>query len=208
LTRSAALWLWWAFVGLLAAGFIGKYVVHYLIRFDAKELADYWPRRFGFVLHIVFGSFALVLGLAQFWTGLRRQWPAVHRWTGRAYLACVALGMTGGYYLAATTTLGPSYGLALAGLATAWGATTGVAWYAIRRRAIDLHRTWMIRAYVVTFAFVVYRVFDEYLPTKNLKPDGEREVTMGWICWALPLLVTIVVQGILDVRRRNRPRAA
>jgi uncharacterized membrane protein len=204
LAKSALTWLGWSLVGLMAAGFIGKYVVHYLVRFDAREFAVYWPRRYGLVLHITFGSGALLLGLAQFWTGLRRQWPRAHRWTGRAYLACVGLGMVGGYYLAATTTFGPSYGLGLAGLATAWGATTGVAWYAIRERAIEIHRTWMVRSYVVTFAFVTYRLFDNYLPTKNLTPDIEREVTMSWLCWALPLLATIVIQGLVDIRSRSR----
>src|SRR5262249_50642077 len=160
---------------------------------DAQELTVFWPRRWGFLLHIVCGSGALLLGLAQLWTGLRRRWPAVHRWTGRAYLVCVGLGMIGGYYLAVTTTLGPAFGLGISGLATAWGATTGVAWYAIRKRAVDIHRSWMIRSYVVTFAFVVFRLFDEYLPTKDLRPVGEREVTMAWLCWALPLLVTIVI---------------
>jgi hypothetical protein len=208
LARSAAAWLGWGLVGLLAIGFIGKYVAHYLVRFDAKELAEYWPRRWGFLPHIVCGSGALLLGLAQFWTGLRRRWPAVHRWTGRAYLGCVGLGMIGGYYLAATTTFGASFGLGLVGLATAWGATTGVAWYAIRKRAVELHRTWMIRSYVVTFAFIVFRLFGQYLPTKNLRPVGEREVTMAWLCWAFPLLVTIVIQGVLEIRRRAVSRAA
>jgi uncharacterized membrane protein len=206
--KSAAAWLGWGLVGLLAIGFIDKYVAHYLVRFDAGELADYWPRRWGFLLHILCGSGALLLGLAQFWTGLRRRWPVVHRWTGRAYLGCVGLGMIAGYYLAATTTFGPSFGLGLAGLATAWGATTGVAWYAIRKRAVELHRSWMIRSYVVTFAFVVFRLCDEYLPTKNLRPIGEREVTSAWLCWALPLLVTIVIQGLLEIRRRARSRVA
>jgi hypothetical protein len=56
----------------------------------------------------------------------------------------------------------------------------------------------MVRAYVVTFAFVTFRVFNDYGPTSHLQPAQDRVLTIGWACWALPLLFAEV---ILQLRR-------
>ena len=34
-----------------------------------------------------------------------------------------------------------------------------------------LHKEWMIRAYVVTFAFVTFRILSDYGPTSRLQPE-------------------------------------
>jgi uncharacterized membrane protein YozB (DUF420 family) len=73
-----------------------------------------------------------------------------------------------------------------------------MAYYAIRNGNVAVHKEWMVRAYVVTFAFVTFRVFNDFGPTSRLEPAGDRAITMGWACWALPLLVTEV---ILQMRR-------
>jgi Predicted membrane protein (DUF2306) len=70
-------------------------------------------------------------------------------------------------------------------------------------RQIQIHREWMVRSYVVTFAFVTFRVFNDYPPMMNWLPDADRSNVLIWACWALPLLVTEV---ILQLRRM--PRAA
>ena len=36
--------------------------------------------------------------------------------------------------------------------------TTGMALYSIRTQRVEQHREWMLRSYVVTFAFVTYRL--------------------------------------------------
>jgi len=73
-----------------------------------------------------------------------------------------------------------------------------MAYYAITKGNVAVHKEWMIRAYVATFAFVTFRVFNDYGPTSRLQPDGDRAITIGWACWALPLLVTEV---LLQLRR-------
>ena len=40
----------------------------------------------------------------------------------------------------------------------------------------------MVRAYVVTFAFVTFRVFNDYDPTSRLRSDNDRAITLGWAC--------------------------
>ncbi len=194
----------WAAICLLAAAFIAKYVFHYYLDFSPNGLAVFWPRRWGLLIHISAGTLALALGPFQFWTGLRNRLTKVHRWTGRLYLLAVAAGSAAGLYMAITTTGGWDYGVALGGLALAWAGCATVAYVAIRQRAINLHRRWMIRTYVVTFAFVVYRLLDEWLPTSQLKPDHDRGVAIAWACWVVPLMITVLIQGLQDARRKGR----
>lgn len=48
----------------------------------------------------------------------------------------------------------------------------------------------MIRSYVVTYAFVTFRLVDDVGVFANL--GLERLATTGWICWSIPLLITEV----------------
>jgi len=73
-----------------------------------------------------------------------------------------------------------------------------MAYYAILSGRIEIHKEWMARAYVVTFAFVTFRVLNDYFAGPRLQPDQDRILTFFWACWALPLLVTEV---ILQLRR-------
>ena len=80
-------------------------------------------------------------------------------------LTAVVIGALGGYYLAFTQTdFGLAYASGLVMLATAWLITTGMAYLAITRGLIQLHREWMIRSAVVTMAFVFFRLGDELGP--------------------------------------------
>jgi uncharacterized membrane protein len=196
----------WLVVCALAAGFIYLYVFHYYLNFGPKGFEVYWPRRWGLLAHISAGMVALVIGPFQFWTGLRSRLPKVHRWTGRIYLAAVAVGSLAGLYMAATTTFGWPFGFALAMLALAWAGTAGVAYAAILNGAVALHRRWMVRAYVVTFAFVTFRLINDWLPTSQIKPPGELAVADAWACWVVPLMVTMFIQGLQDARRQGRRR--
>jgi hypothetical protein len=56
----------------------------------------------------------------------------------------------------------------------------------------------MVRAYVVTFAFVTFRLLNDFGPTSRLQPDNDRANTIVWACWTIPLLITEV---ILQLRR-------
>ena len=66
----------------------------------------------------------------------------------------------------------------------------------------SVHKEWMIRAYVVTFAFVTFRFLDDYGPTSRLKPPDESAINFLWASWTLPLLTSEV---ILQLRRMRKP---
>jgi uncharacterized membrane protein len=195
----------WAGLIVLAVGFVWKYVFHYYLNYNAAAFDPYWPRRAGLLLHISGGTLALLTGPWQFYSGLRRKHMNVHRWTGRLFLVGVAAAATGATYLAITTTFGWAFGFGLLGLASAWVSTTGMAYYAIRKRMVEVHKEWMVRAYVVTFAFVTFRVFSDYGPTSRLQPQHDLEVTLTWACWVVPLFITELV---LQLRRMRRASAS
>ena len=153
------------------------------------------------MLHISGGIVAILTGPAQLWLGLADRGMAWHRRMGIVYVSAVALGALGGYYMAFNTDFGWLFGLSLGGLATAWVTTTAMAYLAIRKSLIEQHKEWMIRSYVTTFAFVIFRVLQPAL--QNVGTVTEQLAAAGWLCWTLPLLTTeIVLQGrkILRVR--------
>lgn len=183
---------------LVAARFIWHYAVPYFLHFNAKQFDYYWPHRVRLVTHISGGIVALVCGTLQLWTGLRQRAMRFHRWTGRVYLAAAAVGIVGAFLMAVYSTP-RSFGISLMGLATAWILTTGVAWAAIVRGRVELHKEWMIRSYLVAFAFVTFRFMTDLLPGLTAKlgsNDGDASTSVGWLCWVVPLVVyEVILQG-------------
>ena len=160
------------------------------------QFGRYWPHRSWLLLHIAGGIVALLSGPVQLWLGLTERSVRAHRRLGIIYISSVGVSSLAGYYLAFHTTFGLTFGAGLAGLATAWIVTTSLAFAAIRRHLYDQHKEWMIRSYVVTTAFVSFRLVFEVLGRMGIGTVGERLAAMSWFCWAVPLLVTeAILQG-------------
>jgi hypothetical protein len=71
-----------------------------------------------------------------------------------------------------------------------------LAFIAIRRRLLEQHKEWMIRSYVVTFAFVFFRIFFRTLGAADIGTSLERAGAASWFCWAVPLLICeAILQG-------------
>ena len=158
--------------------------------FDPGAYDTLWPRRFGFVAHMGGGTVAILAGIAQLWLGLTGRTAGLHRPLGRIYVAAVAVGAAGGIYLALTVVgSGFAYAAGLFGLAVAWLVTTGMAVLAIHRRALRQHREWMIRSYIVTFAFVTFRLVSHLLYHWKVAPEDQIDTFMAFACWAFPLLL-------------------
>ena len=88
------------------------------------------------------------------------------------------------------------FGAGLAGLGVAWLVTTGLAFVAIKKQLYDQHKEWMIRSYVVTFAFVTFRALQGTLSAANVGTLTEQLAVASWFCWAVPLLITeAILQG-------------
>lgn len=179
-------------LGLLAYEALHFYLrdpLHYILDHTRQSFGFYWPHRTALLFHITGGTLALFCGPFQLWSGLRDRHLRVHRVTGYLYVAGVALAGGAAIYLGFFTQP-RDFGVALWALAAAWWTTVGMAFLAIRRRRISAHREWMIRGYVVTFAFVAFRWWVD-LPIFASLGDS-RYATVGWLCWVGPLLIAEV----------------
>jgi uncharacterized membrane protein len=189
---------------LLAGAFVFHYVFPYYLHYNPEEFEGFWPRRGWLLAHISSGMVALLIGPFQFSRWLRQRYLRLHRVMGRVYLIAILCGSIGALALSITTLDGGPWSLGLQGLILAWVTTAGMAYYAIRQRQIQVHQEWMVRSYVVTFAFVTFRILYDVPPMSRLGPSTERGITYIWACWAVPLLATEVILQL----RRMRPRAA
>jgi len=164
---------------------------------------SYYPRRAWLLTHIAGGLIALLTGPVQLWLGLHNVKMNVHRSLGFVYIAGMAIGSIGAIGLALQTEGGVIFGSGLFFLAMAWIATTSLAFVAIKKSLIDQHREWTIRSYVVTFAFVTFRIGQVALTGRGFDLQTAIGI-MAWACWAVPLLITeAVIQGRKIARVRS-----
>jgi uncharacterized membrane protein len=196
-------------LALLLAGLAGVALYYleqkalpFFLSFDAATYGEYWPRRWGLVAHVAGGMTAASTGLLQLWLGLTGRIDALHRLLGRVYVGAIVVGSTGAYYLALTVAPGAfAYAAGLFMLSTSWVVTTSMASVAVRRRALEQHREWMIRSYTVTFAFVTFRLVARWLADAHVAADADVQAAMAWACWAVPLLFC---EPLLQLRKMKR----
>lgn len=166
----------------------------------------FWPRRWWLLVHIIGGVIALATGVVQLWLGLTNRAGRLHRWLGRLYVGGIFGGSVAGFFLASTITGNAPYGSGLFMLCVAWVVTTGMALFAIRRRDVDRHRAWVLRSYVVTFAFVTFRFGVDAFVALDL-PLRDAQGIMAWACWAVPLLaIEPLLQWPVRGRRQRESR--
>lgn len=158
----------------------------------------YFPKRGWLLLHILGGMFAVLAGPVQLWLGLSDRAMELHRRLGYVYIAGIAVGAVGAVALAVQTELGWVFGAGLFALAAAWVMTTALAFASIRRGLTDQHKEWMVRSYVVTFAFVMFRVGDVGMRAAGFTDVLQNLAFLAWASWVLPLLVT---EGVLQGRK-------
>lgn len=139
--------------------------------------------------HIFASIVALVLGPLQFSRRLRERNTALHRWMGRIYLGIgVLVGGLAGLYIAQFAYGGTIARAGFGMLALAWLYTGARAYLAIRRRAIEEHRKWMVRNFALTLAAVTLRI---YLPLFLVTgmDFAVAYAMIAWLCWIPNLVV-------------------
>jgi uncharacterized membrane protein len=197
-----------AIVLLVAIAFVLRYVFHYYLNYNEAAFTDplhgaanYWRMRGWLLLHISSGMTAALIGPWQFSTRLRQRYLRIHRISGRVYLIAIVCGSIAAVRLAVGTTFGRAWGFGLCCLALAWFTTSAMAYYAVRKRQISIHKEWMVRSYVVTFGFVTFRIFNDFRPMSTWLPDADRANVIIWACWAIPLLMTEVILQLVRMQR-------
>jgi uncharacterized membrane protein len=125
--------------------------------FDAR----YAAHRLATWLHVIPGGAFLALAPLQFSSKLRRRWPGVHRWLGRALIACALISAAAAFFFAMTMPfagVAESIPIGLFGAFFVFAIARG--FILIRRRDVVRHREWMTRAFAFAIAISTVRVFD------------------------------------------------
>jgi len=180
---------------VVALWFVNTSALRYLT-VSPDSYGIYWPRHMWLFAHVVAGILALLIGPIQFWPGLKQDHPTLHRVLGITYVSSTGVGAVAAYYLAFHTDFGWMFSMGLASMATAWLISTALATVAIYKKLIPQHREWMIRSYVITFGFVIFRLSTDMLDMLGVGTFSERLVLASWICWSVPLLlIETLLQG-------------
>jgi hypothetical protein len=180
---------------LIALVFFAVAAAPYILS-PAHGAEQYAGRRGALLVHIVFGTIALFSGPIQLWLGIADRRVELHRKLGIVYIGAVAVSAAAAYVIALSPSAGWVFGSGLMGLATAWLATTTMAFLAIKRHLIEQHKEWMIRSYVVTFAFVFFRIGAAVGVAIEPASELAQVQTLAWAAWAIPLVATeVILQG-------------
>ena len=167
---------------------------------------------FGLIyVHVVGGVVMLVVGAAALYVGWTRRAFRWHRALGYTYLVVGGAGAVLGIVLALANIhsdpVAPlafdsdavsSFGLALATQGVAWLVTAGMAFRAALNRRFEAHRAWMIRSYVVAWAFVL-GIFVEWVPVLD------RDAAPRWLALIVSLVACEVALGWRETSPRSRP---
>jgi len=173
----------------------------FILNASAPEWMRYEPVRWHLLPHGIAGALALVLGVLQFSTRLRRNYPRIHRFSGKVYVVSA--------FVAALVAV------RIAFLISAWFLIpftiiqaitlmlfTGIAYRCIRRGAIAAHRAWMIRSYAVILIFVEGRVLMAIPVVARGGMDSI--VLVNWGCFAVTLVVVECLLQWRDIVPRER----
>ncbi|GAA3582586.1 DUF2306 domain-containing protein [Amycolatopsis ultiminotia] len=207
-------------LALLVIAFLGYSLPPYLALDPAQSRVpapEGFPQHYWILVgHVVFGSIAMITSVVQIWPWVRRRFPVLHRWSGRAYvfggvLPSAVLALT----IGATSPFGPATRASNVMLAVLWLGTTFAGYRAARERRFGDHRRWMIRSFALTFSIILNRVVTAgavvFLEPQLATTFGGSQIALsqsiaalsGWVSWTV---VLIGAQLWLD--RKPRPAVA
>jgi uncharacterized membrane protein YozB (DUF420 family) len=163
---------------------------------DPATYTMFWTRRAWLWTHLAGGTLAILLGLVQLLTQWPRAFNRVHRWTGRGYLFGILIASTGAVGLIATSPAPLAIRMAFAATALAWLSTSLLGLRAILRGQVQVHRRWMIRAFLVTLAPITFRLLIQTPGVMALAAPPDVIAVMLWVSWMLPLLLYEVARRL------------
>lgn len=168
----------WSGAGLVAVSWIsaacfGLYILAFYLGAIPRGRLDQWNGNLAglydknnitailaIAAHFATGAVILLLGPIQLIGGLRRRWPAFHRWGGRLYVLTAAIAGLGGLaFIASKGTIGGAQMNAGFGL---YGVLVVLAAFETYRNARGLrfeqHRAWAIRLFALAIGSWLYRM--------------------------------------------------
>jgi uncharacterized membrane protein len=147
-------------------------------------------------LHRLGGALYMVLGIVQFMPRLRARRPALHRWSGRVFLALsVAAGASGAFM-----SLAFPYDRGEGPPSILFGGIMVVcavqAYLHIRRRDVVGHREWVTRCFAVGLGIGTIRLIAVVLLNTTHLTTREIITPSFWVGWSVTLLAAeVMIRG-------------
>lgn len=193
----------------LAAALMSSAVAWWMIAWPPLTFANVAEHPGHFPLtyaHVIGGSGMLFFGGLNLYLAARKDHFALHRVVGRCYLGFGILGSVTAIIVTSTmahksagSPILTNATVSLLTLATAWLAFSALGWRAARNRRFPSHAQWMIRSYVLAWAFVFCRIASRLSDVDELG-NGEAFI---WLSWVAPLILAeLVLQWPEGTRRR------
>lgn len=144
--------------------------------------------RQAFFLHVYTAILSLLAGFTQFFPGITRRAPLLHRYSGWLYVGVViALAGPSGFVIGLHANGGLSSQIAFCLLGILWVYCTFKGWQ--RRRDWQAHRAWMVRSFALALSAITLRAW-KYVIIALWHPrpmDAYRVV--AWLGWVLNLAI-------------------
>jgi Predicted membrane protein (DUF2306) len=147
------------------------------------------------LLHVFLGAAVTFAGTLQLFPIIRRRWPAVHRWNGRAFLLAALIATLTGFYLTwvrgSQLNLPSALSTSLNGVLILVFAT--LAWRSARARDFARHRAHALRAYLLVNGVWFLRI--GIVPVSavlgslgySVTYDGVVFLVVSYMSWLAPL---------------------
>jgi uncharacterized membrane protein len=160
-----------------------------------------------FAAHVLLAAIVTFGGALQLIPQIRTHWPSVHRWNGRLFLLTAIAGAISGLWMIWVRGSRANF---TAGLATSIDAVLIIgfallAWRAVRRREIAIHRRWALRTYIVANGVWFQRVgifgwmvFHQAALGMTKHFDGWFDLSWAFGCYLLPLAVLELYLRVKD----------
>lgn len=181
---------------LIALYFVIDRAFPYFLKFNIEHYQNYyWPNKWWLVGHLLGGALALIIGPFQLSTPFRNRFIKAHRSLGKLYIIAIIIASLSAVYMSFYVALqvNVSWSISLFVMAMVWLVSVLMAYRAIMLKRIPKHREWMIRSYIITLGFVLFRVLNETTLMRDVMPTfEERGATCIWLSWSVPLFFTEV----------------
>lgn len=163
-----------------------------LLNSKSPELLENVVWNIGFYGHITLGGLALLVGWSQFSEKLRQKRMKWHRKIGKLYSLTVLISGLCGVYIAFYATGGLICKLGFLCLGIFWLATTIMAFQAVKKGNIELHKDLMIYSYAACFAAVTLRIWLPILTgiTGDFIPAYQ---IVAWLSWVPNIIVAFFI---------------
>ena len=200
---------------LLAAALLSSAIAWWMIAWPPLTFSnvDEHPRHFALTyVHVLGGTGMLLFGGLNLYLAARNDRFSLHRMVGRIYLSFGVVGSVTAIIVTSSMAHKPpgspvltNASVSLSTLAVTWLAFAALGLRAARNRRFPSHAQWMIRTYVLAWAFVFCRIASRLSDVDELG-NGEAFI---WLSWVAPLVLAELVlqwsEGSPKVPRRAAP---